>query len=65
MKVVTTLVMRERPGFERPSTLFRNRGSFMSPGDRVYAAIPAVFGWLAGRPAGQPPGPRPLAGERR
>jgi hypothetical protein len=43
---VTTLVMRERPGFERPSTLFRNRGSFMSPGDRVYAAIPAVFGGL-------------------
>jgi hypothetical protein len=51
MKVPTALVMQERPGFERPSTLLRNRGSFMSPGDRVYAAIPAVFGAL---PADQP-----------
>jgi hypothetical protein len=46
MKVLTALVMKERAGFERPSTLFRNRGSFMSPGDRVYAAVPAVFGTL-------------------
>ncbi|HEY6548741.1 MAG TPA: PSD1 and planctomycete cytochrome C domain-containing protein, partial [Vicinamibacteria bacterium] len=52
MKVVTTLVMEERAGFERPSTFFRNRGSFMSPGDRVFAAIPAVFGSL---PDDQPP----------
>ena len=46
MKVLTALVMKERPGFERPSTLLRNRGSFMSPGERVYAAVPAVFGSL-------------------
>lgn len=46
MKVLTALVMRERPGFDRPSTFFRNRGSFMSPGERVYAAVPAVFGPL-------------------
>ena len=46
MKVVTALVMKERPGFDRPSTFLRNRGSFMSPGERVYAAVPAVFGPL-------------------
>jgi cytochrome c553 len=47
MKVLTALVMEERPGFELPSTLFRERGSFMSPGERVYAAIPAALGSLA------------------
>jgi Protein of unknown function (DUF1553)/Protein of unknown function (DUF1549)/Planctomycete cytochrome C len=52
MKVVTTLVMKERQGYERPSTLFRNRGSFMSPGDRVFAAVPGVLGPL---PDDQPP----------
>jgi hypothetical protein len=46
MKVLTAIVMRERPGFDRPSTFLRNRGSFMSPGERVYAAVPAVFGSL-------------------
>ena len=39
MKVVTTLVMQERAGFERPSTLLRNKGSFTNPGERVYAAV--------------------------
>ena len=52
MKVLTTPVMRERPGFERPSTLLRNRGSFTSPGERVYAAVPAALGAL---PDDQPP----------
>jgi mono/diheme cytochrome c family protein len=52
MKVKTALVMKERVGYERPSTLFRNRGSFMSPGERVYAAVPVVFGSL---PDDQPP----------
>ena len=52
MKVTTALVMKERPGFDRPSTFLRNRGSFMSPGERVYAAVPAVFGPL---PGDQPP----------
>jgi hypothetical protein len=46
MKVVTALVMRERPGFERPSTLMRDKGSFTSPGKRVFAAVPAVLGRL-------------------
>ena len=44
MKVLTALVMEERPGFEIPSTLFRERGSFTSPGERVYAAVPAALG---------------------
>ena len=34
MKIVTALVMKERPGFERPSTPLRIRGSFMCPGER-------------------------------
>ena len=43
MKIVTTQVMKERPGFERPSTPLRIRGSFMSPGERQYAAVPAFL----------------------
>ncbi len=46
MKVVTALVMQERAGFERPSTLLRNKGSFTSPGERLYAAVPAALGRL-------------------
>jgi hypothetical protein len=46
MKVLTTPVMRERPGFERPSTLLRQRGSFTSPGERVHAAVPPSLGRL-------------------
>jgi hypothetical protein len=41
--IVTALVMKERPSNERPSTPFRERGAFMSPGDRMYAATPAVL----------------------
>jgi hypothetical protein len=52
MKVLTTPVLKERAGFERPSTLLRNRGSFVSPGERVYAAVPASLGSL---PDDQPP----------
>jgi hypothetical protein len=52
MKVRTTPVLRERAGFERPSTLLRNRGSFTSPGERVFAAVPAALGRL---PDDQPP----------
>jgi hypothetical protein len=52
MKVLTTPVIRERAGFERPSTLLRQRGSFTSPGERVYAAVPAALGRL---PDDQPP----------
>ncbi len=43
MKIVTTQVMKERAGFERPSTPLRIRGSYMSPGERQYAAVPAFL----------------------
>ena len=52
MGVLTALVMQERGSFERPSSLFRQRGSFTSPGERVYAAVPAALGRL---PDDQPP----------
>ena len=41
--IVTALVMRERPSFERPSTPFRERGAFMSPGEGVHAGTPDVL----------------------
>ncbi len=41
--IVTTLVVRERPSTERPSTPMRLRGSFTTPGARVYAAVPPAL----------------------
>jgi hypothetical protein len=41
LAIPTAMVMRERPGFERPSTPLRRRGSYMSPGETVYAGVPA------------------------
>jgi hypothetical protein len=41
--VATAMVMKERPSHERPSTLFRERGVFTTPGDRVYAGTPDVL----------------------
>ncbi len=38
--IASTLVIRERDSHGRPSTLFRNRGTFMSPGDRIHSAVP-------------------------
>jgi mono/diheme cytochrome c family protein len=43
LNIVTTLVMRERQGYDRPSTYFRERGSFLNPAGRIYAATPAVL----------------------
>jgi hypothetical protein len=45
--IVTALVMSEREDYERPSTPLRVRGSFMSPGERVYAEVPAALPPLA------------------
>ena len=39
----STLVMGERPGFERPSFELRVRGSFAAKGERVYARTPAAL----------------------
>ncbi len=40
--IVTALIMRERNS-ETPSTYMHIRGSYLAVGDRVYAAVPAVF----------------------
>jgi len=36
-------VMQERPGYERPSTFFHDRGGFLNKGEKVFAATPAVL----------------------
>jgi len=41
--IVSALVMRESPSHDRPSTLFRERGAYLAPGERVFAATPAVL----------------------
>jgi len=41
--IVTAMVMREKPGFTRPAAYIRERGSFLSKGDLVYAGVPAIL----------------------
>ncbi len=41
--IISALVMKERSPYERPSTLFRERGAYLAPGDRVYARTPSVL----------------------
>ncbi|MDX2031978.1 MAG: PSD1 and planctomycete cytochrome C domain-containing protein [Blastocatellia bacterium] len=43
LNITTALVMQERLNFDRPATWFRERGSFLNRGDRVFAATPAVL----------------------
>ncbi|HEY8459140.1 MAG TPA: DUF1549 and DUF1553 domain-containing protein, partial [Blastocatellia bacterium] len=43
LNITTALVMQERPGYERPSTFFRERGSFLNKGEKIFAATPAVL----------------------
>jgi hypothetical protein len=43
LAIPTAMVLRERPGGQRPSTPFRVRGSYLSPGDRVYAGVPTAL----------------------
>jgi hypothetical protein len=43
LDIPSTLVMRERPEFERPSFELRVRGSFAARSDRVYARTPAAL----------------------
>ncbi len=43
LDIPSTLVMRERPGFERPSYELRVRGSFAARGERVYARTPSAL----------------------
>ena len=46
--IVAALVMQERTSYERPSTPFRERGAFLTPGERVYAATPEVLPPMSG-----------------
>lgn len=49
--IATTLIMSERPATEAPSAKVRIRGSFLSPGDTVYAGTPAALNpWPEGAP---------------
>ncbi|MBV8071693.1 MAG: DUF1553 domain-containing protein [Acidobacteriaceae bacterium] len=41
--IVTAMLMRENPGYSRPSTYIRQRGSYTSKGDLVYADVPPVL----------------------
>jgi cytochrome c553 len=41
--IVTAMVMREQPAFVRPSAYIRERGTFTSPGDLVYADVPGAL----------------------
>jgi mono/diheme cytochrome c family protein len=41
--IATAMILRERAGFDRPKTPLRIRGSFLSPGEIVYAGVPAAL----------------------
>lgn len=41
LNIVSADVLSERQSFERPSTFMRIRGSFINPGEKVYAGVPA------------------------
>ncbi len=43
LKIPSTLVMKERASFERPSYELRVRGSFTAKGERMYAGTPAAL----------------------
>jgi mono/diheme cytochrome c family protein len=43
LKIPSTLVMKEKPSFERPSYELRERGSFMARGPRMFAGTPAAL----------------------
>ncbi len=47
--IVTALVMKETPSHERPSTALRERGAYLSPGERVYADTPEILPPLGAR----------------
>jgi hypothetical protein len=45
--IVTTLVMREKPSFERPCTFMHIRGAFTSLGDNVCSGVPSALNPMA------------------
>jgi hypothetical protein len=50
--IVTAMVLRDKPGNPHPSTYMRERGSYLSKGDLVYADVPSALNPL---PKGAPP----------
>jgi hypothetical protein len=43
LQIPSTLVMKERPSFDRPSYQLRERGSFTARGPRVFAGTPSAL----------------------
>ncbi len=43
LRITSALVMQEVKSAERPATFLRERGNFMSKGEKVFAATPAVL----------------------
>jgi hypothetical protein len=43
LEIASTLIMGERPSFERPFDFVRIRGGFSAKADKVYANVPAVL----------------------
>jgi hypothetical protein len=43
LKIPIAMILRERPGYQKPSTLLRVKGSYTSPGERIYAGVPTVL----------------------
>ena len=41
--IATAMIMEEKPGYARPATYIRERGSFTSKGDLVYADTPSAL----------------------
>ena len=49
--IVKAQIIREKPSYERPSTELRERGNYLTRGERVYAQTPAVLhNWPADAP---------------
>ncbi len=44
--IATAMVMEEKPTFLRPAAYIRERGTFTSPGELVYADVPSALGAL-------------------
>jgi mono/diheme cytochrome c family protein len=44
--IATAMVMHDKPGYLRPATYLRERGSFLSKGELVYADVPSVLNRL-------------------
>jgi mono/diheme cytochrome c family protein len=56
--IATAMVMEEKPGLIRPATYIRERGSFLSRGEEVYADVPTALSPL---PKGETPNRLALA----